>query len=153
MPVARPTPEHMQGVIDSMQATLRARQKAAPEPVNHDAALSLFEPVSLRWGAATYAVRNISYVEGLQLEKLQLRLKRQSEQPHDSEAAIEAHEALVRDFLALFWGFLDPKPAANPFADLTPLEVGALAGFFSLCQRIQNHPSRMRAGRLSRLTM
>lgn len=152
MPVGAPSREYMEQVVAGMQATIRARQEAAPDPVNIEVALSLFEPIPLLWGSTEYQVRNISYRDGLLLQKLTLRFEGQRKEPVTQEADIEVHERLLNEILALFHSFLDPKPIVNPFEDAGPLEVGALSGFFFACLRTQNHPSRLSAVRLSSST-
>lgn len=143
MPIARPSPEHMEHVLVGMRETIRARSADAPDPVNLDAALSLYEPAPLVWGGRKYSVRQISYREGLRLQRFQMRFRALSREAPANEADLDRHEQVLEEILDLFWSFLDPKPSRSPFLDLAPLEVGALAGFFSTCLRIQNLPSRM----------
>lgn len=152
MPVSLPSREHMEQVVASMRETLRVRQAAAPEPINAVAAASLFEPIPLVWGTKTFTVRNISYREGLRLHRLSMRFEKHRQNTDPTEVDIEEHEALLSEILSLFASFLDPQPSVNPFEDASPLEVGALSGFFSICQRNQNDPRRFPAIRLSHTT-
>lgn len=141
MPVHLPTPDQMAEVLVGMRATIAARQASAPEPVNLEAALALSEPPPLLWRGREYRVRDISYPEGLKLQRCMLRFNRLGKQEGEqTEEDLDAHEALFDETVALFWSFLDPKPPANPFTTLAPREVGALADFFFVCQKIQNLP-------------
>lgn len=149
MPVFPPTQEEMARVLDGMRETIRARQAAQPDPINHDATLSLYEPIPLLWGGVEYRVRPISYREGLRLDRLLLRFRAMEKIEEQSESTLDAHERLVDEMLLLYASFLDPVPSINPFDDATPLEVGSLAGFFFTCRTLQNDPRRMRADRLS----
>lgn len=139
----------MEEVISSMRETIRARVAAAPPAVNLAAAESLFEPIRMPWNGEEYPVRAMTYREGLKLQQAMMGFERFAKEPTPDLAAVEGHMRLLDETLALYWSFLDPRPAVNPFADATPLEVGALAGFFLACQRMQNQPSRMGAIRLS----
>lgn len=139
----------MEEVLTSMRETVRARQAAAPAPVNLTAAQSLFEALPVPWNGREYTMRNLTYREGLQLQRAMMGFERFAKEPTPDLEAVAEHERLLDEVLSLYWGFLDPKPEENPFAEATPLEVGALAGFFLACQRMQNHPSRMAGIRLS----
>lgn len=138
MPVGPPSAEYMEQVVASMRETLRARSATAPDPVNEDASLSLFGEIPLVWAGEAYTVGKIGYTAALTLQKRMMRFRRFTEGPPADEAAIDAHISLVQEIVDQFWGFLDEKtrPATNPFLDLAPLEVGAIAGFFFVCQRI-----------------
>lgn len=127
---------------------LAAHRRAAPAPpppapVNRDAVLQLFHPTPLRWDGVEYSVRPITYPEGLDLERLQLALQA----TELDEVAIASRLAAYESARNLFWSFLSPQPAENPFSDLLPEEVGALLGFFCACRTRPNAPSRFQMGR------
>jgi hypothetical protein len=149
MPVYPPTRSRMEEVVSSMRETIRARQQAAPRAVNLAAAESLFEPILMPWKGVEYRIRAMTYREGLQLQRAIMGFERFAREETPDEAAVAEHIQLLDGVLDLYWSFLDPKPRENPFADAMPLEVGAIAGFFLACQRMQNQPSRMAEIRLS----
>lgn len=132
----------MREVVAGMRETIRARQASAPDPVNADAALSLFGQIPLVWDGVEHRVGKIGYLAGLQLQKRILQFKRIAAVETADESTLDTHTTLVEEIIDQFWGFLDPKPAVNPFLELAPLEVGAIANFFLTCQQIQNQPSR-----------
>lgn len=151
MALELPSQEHMAQVVAGMRETIRARAAIAPEPVNLDAAAALSEWPPLLWNGVLYTVRKIGYREGLMLSK---RMKAFNSLAHavasDPESdALDRHIELFDEVVDQFWSFLDPKPSTNPFLELAPLEVGAVAGFFFTCLRIQNHPSQLERIQLS----
>lgn len=149
MPVYPPTRSRMEEVVASMRETIRARQQGAPRAVNLAAAESLFEPILMPWNGIEYRIRAMTYREGLQLQRAIMGFERFAREETPDEAAVAQHIQLLDEVLGLYWSFLEPKPQVNPFEDATPLEVGALAGFFLASQRMQNQPSRMAGIRLS----
>ena len=146
-----------QAEIDRLAAEGRAqllkeRAAHAPEIVNIDSALSLGEPVPLLWGEQEYSVKPISYREGLRLQRYSLHFAEFARKPPQDEAGIDELDAFLADVLAFMHGLLRPKPSANPFADATPWEVGALLPFFSACLTKQGGQSRFRPRTVSPTT-
>lgn len=129
-------------------AQLRKQRAAnAPDVVNVGNALALGEPIPLVWAGVDYTVRPISYRDGLQLQGASLFLSRMREHPPQTVEEVDDCEVELIQMLALFHSLIEPKPEANPFADASPQEVGALLGFFWASLTIQGgqSPSRMGA--------
>lgn len=125
---------------------LRDRKAAALDPINLEAALALGQPIPLLWREVVYLVGDISVPNALKLQRINLRYTKHGEGGGvPSEQDIDAFEALYLETVDLFWSLLDPKPAVNPFSDLTPREVGELIPFFFVCLTMQNS-SRRAAG-------
>lgn len=118
-------------------ALLRA-ERQAPAVLNLQNALALGEPIPLVWSGTRYTAKPLSWRDGLALQRLEKQMKGWSKAETVEE--VEDAEAELVEALALFHSFLDPKPAENPFADASPLEVGELLGFFCLCLTIRSAP-------------
>lgn len=130
-----------QAQIDAIAANgrelLRRQRAAAPSPVNVGHALELGQPLQLDWRGQRLEVRQLSYRDGLQLIRAQLVIGRMEANPPSTVEEIEDCEAAIVEMLALFHDCLADPPAANPFGDATPQEVGHLLGFFLACQMRQ----------------
>lgn len=124
----------------------RERAASAPKVINNEAALQLGEPIPLVWDGTTYAVRSISYRDGLQIQRAQLWIEQMAQNPATTPEEVEDAEAELIQALVLMHSLLADPPEQNPFVDASPAEVGALLGFFSASLTMQSGRCRLRAG-------
>lgn len=120
--------------------------RSAPKPVNLDSVLALDEPGPVQYRGKSYPVRLISYREGIELHRIVARIEVFKTMQSLTLGQLDEMDRFVVNTLDLFHSFLDPKPRENPFAESTPLEVGALLGFFSMRLTKQDEPRRAMDG-------
>ena len=146
-----------QAQIDAIAANGRdllrkERAAKASETINLGNLLALGEPIPLPWGDRTYLVKPISFREGVRLQRTAMDLARFAKKAAETPEEIDALTAFAEETVDFFWSLLAPKPALNPFADVTPQGVAYLLDFFSRCLTRQASRSPAGTGRNS-LTM
>lgn len=125
------------------------RTPAAAQAVNQQAVLQLYESIPLVWDGITYTVAPISYLDGVRFAGLDAVIKRAAVRAPTTEGEREAFELALLDGIERMGALLRPEPEENPFLDASPLEVGQLLGFFSMCLTMQSASGRSRLGPVS----
>jgi hypothetical protein len=120
------------------------RTKTAVRAVNVEPALALAGPPPVFWAGREYPTRPVSVPEGIELHRVSFWLDSLRTSPPTSPEELDDFERRYWAMEALFWGFLDPKPAANPFRNLLPQEVGELHAFFTMFLTRPDGRSRLR---------
>lgn len=121
----------------------RERSASAPKVINTEHALALGSSVPVLWNGTEYRARDLSFRDGLQLERAKLWIEQMAKQPATTPEELEEAEAELIQTLALLHSLLEDTPEVNPFADASPSEVGALVGFFKGCLMMQSSRSRL----------
>jgi hypothetical protein len=116
-------------------------------------ALALVEPDALTWRGDVYPVRLIAWAEGLKLQRIAMEMERLQTRTTSTLEDIEDLSRFADTVLSLFHSILTPRPPENPFLSATPVEVGELLGFFSVCLMRQSERASVRMARPSRSIM